>query len=132
MELPSTVSRVTDHTPDWVNMAIQQNTDEAITYYRRHPEKIIQRLNELDQEWDIERTLEANAASLILIGTALGFTVSRKLFFIPLGVSAFLLQHALQGWCPPVSIFRRLGVHTSSEIHRERTALEELARGQWG
>ena len=25
------------------------------------------------------------------------------------GVLAFLLQHALQGWCPPMPVFRWLG-----------------------
>jgi hypothetical protein len=40
--------------------------------------------------------------------------------------SGFLLQHALQGWCPPVSLFRRLGVRTSAEIEQERYALKAL------
>jgi hypothetical protein len=41
-------------------------------------------------------------------------------------VTAFLLQHALQGWCPPVPVFRRLGVRTTAEIDRERYALKAL------
>ena len=58
---------------------------------------------------DIERTLEANAASLSLIGVTLGLTVDRRWLALPVGVAAFLLQHAVQGWCPPVPVLRRLG-----------------------
>jgi hypothetical protein len=38
----------------------------------------------------------------------------------------FLLQHAVQGWCPPIIWFRRLGVRTSTEIDHERNALKAL------
>jgi hypothetical protein len=34
--------------------------------------------------------------------------------------SGFLLQHALQGWCPPVPLLRQLGFRTSYEIEEER------------
>ncbi len=70
------------------------------------------RLAELDREWDIERTLEANAAALGLLGLSLGATVNRKWFVLPAIISGFLLQHALQGWYPPVEVFRRLGYRT--------------------
>jgi hypothetical protein len=39
---------------------------------------------------------------------------------------AFLLQHALQGWCPPVPFFRSRGVRTAREIDQERYALKAL------
>lgn len=32
--------------------------------------------------------------------------------------------HAFQGWCPPVNLFRRLGVRTQREIDEERYALK--------
>jgi hypothetical protein len=41
-------------------------------------------------------------------------------------VLAFLFQHALQGWCPPVPILRRLAFRTASEIEHERYALKAL------
>lgn len=123
MDLPSTTDRVNRHTVDHVNRRIQQRTEDSIAYYRAHPGEIGQRLEELDQEWDIERSLEANAASLMLIGSALALTVSRKFFALPVLVSGFLLQHALQGWCPPLPILRRMGFRTAAEINREREAL---------
>jgi hypothetical protein len=80
----------------------------------------------LDREWDIERTLEANAASVVLIGCALGAFVDRRFFALPAVVGAFLLQHAVQGWCPPLPVFRRAGVRTSAEIDHERYALKAI------
>ena len=56
----------------------------------------------------------------------MGAIVSRKWFALPGVVAGFLLQHALQGWCPPLPIFRRLGVRTQSEIDHERYALKAL------
>jgi hypothetical protein len=41
-------------------------------------------------------------------------------------VAGFLLQHAVQGWCPPVPLFRRLGFRTAAEIDYERYALKAL------
>lgn len=45
---------------------------------------------------------------------------------VPVIVSSFLLHHAGRGWCPPVPIFRRLGVRTRQEIDAERFALKVL------
>ena len=57
---------------------------------------------------------------------ALGVFVDRRLLVLPALVAGFLLQHALQGWCPPVPLFRHLGFRTASEIDQERTALKAL------
>lgn len=84
------------------------------------------RLEELDREWDIERMLEANASSLALLGIVLGATVSKKWLVLPAAVAGFLLQHALQGWCPPVPLLRRMGFRTRSEIDKEKYALKAL------
>jgi hypothetical protein len=118
---------VPEHTAEEVNERIRRETDERIARYREAgPRAIRRRLDELNHEWDIERTLEANAAAASLIGLSLGATVNRKWFFFPAVVAAFLLQHALQGWCPPLPVFRRMGFRTASEIDREREALESL------
>lgn len=84
------------------------------------------RIEELDREWDMERVLQTNAAALALGGTILGLVANRKFFVIPCFVLPFLLQHALQGWCPPVPIFRRKGVRTRREIDAEKYALKAL------
>jgi hypothetical protein len=125
--LPSTVSRVPAHTTATANERIRQRTEQNIARYRNAgPAAITRRLQELDEEWDIERTLEANAASASLIGLTLGATVDRRWYLFPAVVAGFLLQHALQGWCPPLPVFRRMGIRTSYEIDHERNALKAL------
>ena len=124
--LPATTERVTAHTAEAVNQRIRRETRERIAYFAEHPHEIPDRLRELDREWDIERTLEANAATLALTGTVLAAAVDRRWLALPAVVLGFLLQHALQGWCPPVPVLRRLGCRTASEIEAERYALKAL------
>ena len=78
----------------------------------------------LDKEWDIERVLEVNASTLALTGLILGLTKNRKWLFLLGIVLPFLLQHGLQGWCPPLPLLRRLGIRTRGEIDREKYALK--------
>lgn len=124
--VPPTGSRVPAHTAAEINWRIERQTEEAVAYFAAHPDEIDDRLDELDREWDIERVLEANAASISLVGLALAAGVDRRWLALPVAVAAFLLQHAVQGWCPPVPVFRRLGVRTADEIGRERYALKAL------
>ena len=124
--IPSTVERVPQHTAGHINEQIRRQTEQNVARFAADPAAIDQRLTELDREWDIERTLEANAASISLIGLALGATVDRRFFIVPGLVAGFLLQHAVQGWCPPVTFFRHRGFRTSSEIDEERYALKAL------
>lgn len=122
-----TSSRVSDHTAAPVNDRIAQRTEARIAYaaYAGHL-YIDQRLEELDREWDIERVLQANASALMLAGVLLGTRVNRRWYALSAGVAGFLLQHALQGWCPPLPLLRRLGIRTAEEINRERYALKAL------
>lgn len=125
--LPASTARVPGHTAAHLNEQIRHDTEKSIARCAAAgPAAIDQRLVELDQEWDIERTLEANAATVGLLGLTLGATVDRRWFFLPTAVATFLLQHALQGWCPPLPVFRRLGIRTRSEIDAERYALKAL------
>jgi hypothetical protein len=126
MRLPATTERVTRHTSEDSNRRIRLEMENRLSYYVDHPEKIEERLRVLDREWDIERTLEANASSLALAGVILAFSVSGRYIIIPAVVTAFLLQHALQGWCPPVPVLRHFGFRTQTEIELERYALKAL------
>jgi hypothetical protein len=125
--LPATVERVPRNTAEHVNAEIERRTAASVRRYAAGgPGAIERRLGELDREWDVERTLEANASAIALGGLLLGVTASRRWFALPAVVAGFLLQHALQGWCPPIPILRRLGVRTATEISRERFALKAL------
>jgi DUF2892 family protein len=119
--------RVRAQTTPEINRQIDRELEQRLRFYAvQEKATISERLAELDREWDIERALEANAASVSLLGVILGTVSSRKWFFLPVVVGGFLLQHAIQGWCPPVPILRRLGVRTRLEIEQERYALKIL------
>lgn len=122
-----TTTRVEQHTDQSINEQIQRRTEQRLAAAGKQGEEDIdRRLEELDQEWDMERTLEANAATIALIGLGLGTLVNRRFFMLPAVVAGFLLQHAVQGWCPPVPFFRRRGVRTAREIDVERYGLKAL------
>lgn len=123
----STTARVEENTDEQVNKCIRRRTEWDILHFGSQGNiGIDRRLDELDMEWDVERTLEANAASLSLLGAGLGAFVDRRFFIIPAIVSSFLLQHAIQGWCPPLPILRSLGFRTAREIDIERYALKAI------
>lgn len=122
----TTIGRVPDHTAGHVNRQIQEELEARICYFAANPSGIDRRLRELDEEWDIERLLETNASTLAFIGVVLGATVDKRWLVVPALVTAFLFQHAVQGWCPPIPVLRRLGYRTSREIEVERVALKVL------
>ena len=123
---PDTRTRVPENTAASVNESIQRQIEESVRYYASCPDRIPKRLRELDAEWDIERAIEANAAVIAFGGVFLGATRDRRWLTLPALVTGFLFQHAIQGWCPPVPILRRLGFRTSYEIELERNALKAL------
>lgn len=121
--ISATATRVPEHTSPRVNERIQQRTLRDIREYHGRPDLVAARLRELDREWDIERTLQTNFAAVVLVSAALGAFVDRRWLLLGGAACAFMLEHAIQGWCPPLPVFRRLGVRTEREIDEERTAL---------
>jgi hypothetical protein len=124
--IAESAQRVTNHTSDDVNRRIRSETERRLRYFADHPDEIDERLRELEREWDIERVLATGSSTLTLTGLLLSYGVSRKWLWLSLGVQAFFMQHALQGWCPPLPVFRRMGVRTQYEIEQERYALKTL------
>jgi hypothetical protein len=118
--------RVERHTAGPLEGRILKDIQRSIACYAvGSAADIDERLRELDKEWDIERALEANAASFAIAGAVLSL-FRRRWALLPLAVSGFLLQHAMQGWCPPLVLLRRLGFRTRREIDFERYALKAL------
>jgi hypothetical protein len=130
MAIPSTRDRVPEHTSASINEAIREKAAADVRRVAAQPSLIASRLQELDDEWDIERAIEANASTLAFIGVALGYFVHPYWLALPALVTAFLFQHAVQGWCPPVPVLRRLGFRTVHEIEEERQALKAI-RGDY-
>lgn len=122
---------VTDPVRSATSGSVQADVDgEIIGRVRRFagkpPQEISARIRALEREWDIERILELNASSLAFPGTVLGVTVNKKWLLLPGTVLPFLFQHAVQGWCPPVVLFRRLRVRTQKEIQLDKYTLKVL------
>lgn len=125
MNVPSTARRVAWNTCGKDNARIREKTLRSMERTMESGE-LDGALRRLDREWDTERVLETNAAALLLLSLGLGVVKNRRWLWLTGGVAAFLLQHALQGWCPPLPILRALGVRTAGEIGAERAALKAL------
>jgi hypothetical protein len=123
--IPSTAERVSVHTDRDINDWIRERTEDKMRQVAAQGREAIERrLRELDEEWDIERYVETMAPTFTLLGLTLGLARDRRWLLVPIVVQAFFLQHAIQGWCPPIPILRRLGIRTVQEIERERCALQ--------
>ncbi len=119
--------RVRENTSDELNTEFDRDIARHVRRYEgRSKAAMSQRIDELDREWDVERLLQTNASVLALSGLTLGLTVSKKWLAVPGIVLPFLLQHAVQGWCPPLPILLRLGIRTRKEIEREKYALKAM------
>lgn len=123
--------RVRKSTSAEKNQKIDEYTLKNINYYSNLSDReISERIIDLDREWDVERYLETNMSVLALTGISLAITVDRKWLILPSVVLGFFAQHAIQGWCPPVSLFRWMKVRTREEIEREKHALKAI-RGDY-
>jgi hypothetical protein len=119
--------RVREHSPAKINDRIDRATQRRVLRAGGESKAALSRhIEQLESEWDMERVLETNASALAFSGVLLGLFVNRKFFIVPCLVLPFLLQHATQGWCPPVPFFRRRGVRTRKEIDAEKFAMKAL------
>lgn len=119
--------RVRESSSHEQNHQIDQTALENIAQYGYGNKGLVKdRIKELDQEWGIERVLEVNASVLSLTGLILGATVHKRWFILPGVVATFLLQHGIQGWCPPLPVLRVLGCRSRKEIDEERYSLKAL------
>ena len=106
---------------------IDKITRDNIDKYSNTPDDVIsEHLRKLDEEWDIDRSLEVNMSALALAGILLSLFVSRKWLILPTVVLGFFLQKAFQKWSPPVSFLRGLKFRTRSEIDQEKYGLKAL------
>jgi hypothetical protein len=123
--------RVRRYTAPEVLRRIEERIERNVAYYSSQPDEVIaQRIEELQREWSISRCLQANVATVGLLGSVWGLLRARKWALLPLTGFSFFLFHGLRGWDPPLPLLRRLGVRTRSEIDREIYALK-VARGDF-
>lgn len=118
---------VRSHSRGAATRRLDEERLERIRRFSTAPaDEVTRHLRKLDKEWDIERRLEANASVITLASLLLATTHSRRWLLLATVVPGFLLQHAIQGWCPPIEVFRRLGARSRNEIDAERTAIKAL------
>jgi len=124
--------RVKDATPSPFNAKIERDTWQRVaSYYGKTEAEISARITELDKEWDIERYLGVNMSTLAMSGLLVSAITNKKNWLIlPAVVLGFFMQHAIQGWCPPLPILRKLNIRTTKEIEQEKYALK-LLRGDF-
>jgi len=124
---PPTAKKVLYNTDPDVNLEIRNKTEENLNKYKGCTcSALSDKIECLNSEWDIERTLEAKAAFVILLTTFLGIKHCKAWLALSGATALFLLGHALQGWCPPVPLLRKMGVRTAEEIYNEKTVLKML------
>jgi hypothetical protein len=118
--------RVRRNTAAEVLRRIDDDSVASLAKCADSPAETNRRLAQLDREWDTDRALEAEAATMGLLGLALGTFVRKELLALPAIVAAAVLLQATTGRYPLMPLFRRLGLRTSKEIARERYALKAL------
>jgi hypothetical protein len=126
MDITSGSDRIVRNTAQKVSDRINDELRGGLSHYREQVAEIDDRLLELDRERDVERVLETNASVLAFTGVALGVAVNRRFLWLPAIATAFLFQHAVQGWRPPLPLFRRLGYRTARQIAHERELLKRM------
>ncbi len=119
--------RVRAHTAPEDVARIDSETVNRIRYYAPlNDAEVTRHIRELDEEWDVERFLEVSASTVALAGLVLGIRHNRSWLFLTGFALPFLFQHAVQGWCPPLTLFRRLGIRTRKEIDEEKYAMKAI------
>jgi len=123
--VPEMEARVQENAAEEIDQRIRRELEARVYYYAQRTYLIGDRLRELDEEWDMERVLETNLGVLALVGVVFG-AVRGRWYLLSALAAGFLVQHAVEGWSPPLMVFRRLGIRTTAEINHERFALKAL------
>jgi hypothetical protein len=127
-EAAVTTDRIRAHTPSCINERIDDAARGLLQRYRISGDRdaVVRRLAELDREWDVDRALMALFPAVGSVVLELGLTRGRGWLNLLRAQLGFLAWHAAVGWCPPVSVLRRLGFRTRPEIEAERDALRAM------
>lgn len=126
-KLPDESDRIRANTSEEINRRIDRYTEDNIRYYASQNEAAItERIDELENEWDVDRLVQASVSGVSLMSIFMGVIGSKKWWLIATAAVGFLGNHAVSGWCPTAALCRRLGFRTRQEIDREKYALKAL------
>lgn len=104
----------------------EQEIQENLNHYYHDRDQITLRLAELDEEWDIERLLQAHGAALTLSGVIFGLIADKKWFALPIAASVVLLAGIFQRRSYSYPLLHKLGLRTREEINKEKYALKAI------
>jgi hypothetical protein len=124
--MPETEDPIALVAPQRVDKQIREQTIERLRAAAADRSSIDGRLQAVEAEWDAERALEVAASAIVVGGSLLALARHPRWAVLPVVAAGFLVQHAVQGWCPPWAALRALGLRTRREIEHERHALKAL------
>jgi len=104
----------------------EQTRENVARYVSATPQILDQRLEELSQEWAVERVIAGGSAVGIFAGLLLVAILGVGWIVLPATITALLLMQAFVGWTPLVPLLRRMGYRRGCEIGHERYALKAL------
>jgi hypothetical protein len=108
------------------NEDISQDLINRISkYYNSTPEAITKRLQELENEWDIEKTVQMNVSTMAIAGIILGTLFSKRWFLLS-GIAAGIMFLNGIGAKQPSQFLKSVGVRTRQEIDDEIYGLKAL------
>jgi hypothetical protein len=105
-------------------------TSRNLLRYGSNIPSIEQRIDDLEAEWDGDRSLMLIASLLSLAGISLGLAVHSYWMIVPIISSLLVLQQSFQGWCLATPLLRKMKIRSRQEIEIEKHALKAL-RGDY-
>jgi hypothetical protein len=114
-----------------VEQRIAQSLSDSLRLCAAEPERIADRLRQLDEEQSLEAALACGCSALALGGALLGLGGRKRWLLLAAAASGLLLSEQAKNGRAPLGALRRLGLRAAKEIDQERTALR-LLRGDFG
>lgn len=108
----------------------RERVGQNVAFYQANPEGLDARLNELSEEWDVDRILQVGMSCASLMGFWFSLTRTRLWLLLPLVAAGGALHHGVTGQSPAADLVRRLGFRTRDEIESEMIALQAV-RGDY-
>lgn len=125
--IPDEADRIRANTSEEINAKIDQITENNIRFYAtQRKETITERIDKLEEEWDVDRLVQMCVSGVGVSSILLGVIASKKWWLVTTAAIGFLGNQAVNGWCPSAAIFRKLGFRTRQEIDSEKYALKAI------
>jgi hypothetical protein len=108
----------------------KQDHDDAFEqvsdFLHKGKAKITERLEELENEWDIERIIHLHVSGISIAGALLGYFLNKRWLILPALAAVVLILHSMKGVAPQIPLLRKLGFRTRQEISREKYSLKAM------